>query len=194
MNVKKTKINGLLIIEPDIFYDDRGYFFESFNQKKYQEIITSKKFIQDNQSKSKKSTIRGLHYQVGKNAQGKLVRVVIGKIRDIAVDIRFGSPTFGQYIAVELSSRNFLQLWIPEGFAHGFSTLEDNTIVQYKCTAFYSSEDERGILYNDTDLSIDWGINNPIVSEKDLQNNLCKMPENPRLLSLGMNGTRNEAS
>ncbi len=174
MNVKKTKINGLLIIEPDIFYDDRGYFFESFNQKKYQEIITSKKFIQDNQSKSKKSTIRGLHYQVGKNAQGKLVRVVIGKIRDIAVDIRFGSPTFGQYIAVELSSRNFLQLWIPEGFAHGFSTLEDNTIVQYKCTAFYSSEDERGILYNDTDLSIDWGINNPIVSEKDLQNNLFK--------------------
>jgi len=174
MNVRKTKINGLLIIEPDIFYDDRGYFFESFNEKKYQEIGISKKFVQDNQSKSKKGTIRGLHYQVGKNAQGKLVRVVNGKIRDISVDIRFNSPTFGQYIAVELSSQNCLQLWIPEGFAHGFSTLEDNTIVQYKCTAFYSSKDERGILYNDPDLSIDWGIKDPIVSKKDLENTLFK--------------------
>jgi len=115
MNVRKTKIPGPLIIEPDIFYDNRGYFFESFNQKKYQEIDISIKFVQDNQTKSKKAAIRGLHYQVGKNAQGKLVRVVHGKIRDVAVDIRFNSPTFGQYIAVELSSQNCLQLWIPEG-------------------------------------------------------------------------------
>ena len=170
MKVRKTKIPGLLIIKPDIYYDERGYFFESFNEKKYQEIGINQKFVQDNQSKSKKGTIRGLHYQVGKSAQAKLVRVLSGKIIDYAVDIRFGSPTFGEYTEVELSSDNNLQFWIPEGFAHGFCVLEDNTIIFYKCTALYSKKDERGIIYNDTDISIDWKIKNPIVSKKDLNN------------------------
>jgi len=174
MKVTQTKIPGLLIIEPDVFRDERGYFFESFNQKRYQKAGLLEEFVQDNQSQSQKNTLRGLHYQVGENAQGKLVRVIHGRIRDVAVDIRFGSPTFGMHEAVELSSDNFLQLWIPKGFAHGFSAFEENTIVEYKCTGFYSSQNERGILYNDPDLSIDWKVKNPLVSEKDRNNSLFK--------------------
>ena len=174
MKANRTEIEGLLIIEPDIYYDKRGYFFESYNEKKYRELGIEEKFVQDNQSKSQKDSIRGLHYQVGENAQGKLVRVIAGRVMDYAVDIRFGSPTFGQYISVELSTENNLQFWIPEGFAHGFCVLEDETIMQYKCTAFYSKKDERGILYNDPDLAIDWKISNPIVSERDLKNKLFK--------------------
>lgn len=170
MKVIKPEIAGLMIIKPDIFTDNRGYFFESYNLEKYTEIGINKIFVQDNQSKSKKGTIRGLHYQIGKSAQAKLVSVSIGKILDIAVDIRFGSPTFGKYVGIELSSDNNLQFWIPEGFAHGFCSLEDINIVQYKCTAFYSKKDERGILYNDSDIGINWKINNPIVSKKDLNN------------------------
>ncbi len=174
MKVNKTKIEGLLIIRPYVYYDERGYFFESFNERKYREIGIKKRFVQDNQSKSQKDSIRGLHYQVGENAQGKLVRVITGRVMDYAADIRFGSPTFGQYVVVELSAENHLQFWIPEGFAHGFCVLEDDTIMQYKCTAFYSKKDERGIIYNDPDLAIDWKILNPIVSQKDLKNKLFK--------------------
>ena len=167
MKVFKTEIEGLLIIEPEIFEDDRGYFFESFNEQKYAEIGMTEKFMQDNQSCSQKGTIRGLHYQVGEFAQGKLVRVVSGRVIDYAVDIRFGSPTFGKYVAVELSVENHKQFWIPAGFAHGFEALEDNTVLQYKCTNFYSKQHERGIIYNDPEIAVDWKAQNPIVSVKD---------------------------
>ena len=169
MKVTQTDLKGLLIIEPDIFVDDRGNFFESYNQNKYKESGITEIFIQDNQSFSKKNVIRGLHYQIGENSQGKLVRVVSGKILDVAVDIRFGSPTYGKYSAVELSEDNKLQLWIPEGFAHGFSVLSNEATVSYKCTKLYSKDDERGIIFNDPDLTIDWQISSAIVSEKDLK-------------------------
>ena len=169
MKVTQTDLKGLLIIEPDIFADDRGYFFESYNQKKYEEIGIPEIFIQDNQSYSKQNVIRGLHYQVGENAQGKLVRVVSGKILDVAVDIRFGSPTFGKYIAIDLSAEDFRQFWIPAGFAHGFSVLSDEAIVCYQCTNLYSQKNERGIIFNDPDLNIDWKIENPKVSDRDKQ-------------------------
>lgn len=168
MEVKKTNFEGLLIIIPDVYTDDRGCFFESYNYDKYKKIGIKEKFVQDNQSVSNKNVIRGLHYQLPPFAQGKLVRVIKGKILDVAVDIRFGSPTFGKYFSIELSGGNYLQLWIPKGFAHGFSTLEDNTIVQYKCTDFYSPAHERGIIFDDENLDINWKITDPIVSPKDL--------------------------
>lgn len=174
MNIIKPYIKGLLVIEPDIFEDERGYFFESFNEKKYAEIGILEKFVQDNQSFSKKGTIRGLHYQVGDFSQGKLVRVVSGSVIDYAVDIRFGSPTFGKYIEIELSSKNQKQMWIPIGFAHGFEAIEDNTILEYKCTSFYSKEHERSIIYNDSIINIQWKEQNPIVSKKDLKSNYFK--------------------
>lgn len=171
MKVTKNKIEGLLIIEPDIFNDDRGYFFESFNKQKYAEIGITNKFVQDNQSISHKNVIRGLHYQIPPYAQDKLVRVVNGKALDVAVDIREGSPTYGEYFSIELSGENNLQIWIPKGFAHGFASLEDNTILQYKCTNFYSPEHERGIVYNDKVLDIKWDIDSPVISNKDLELN-----------------------
>ena len=171
MKVTKNKIEGLLIIEPDIFNDDRGYFFESFNDQKYAEIGITNKFVQDNQSISHKNVIRGLHYQIPPYAQDKLVRVVNGKALDVAVDIREGSPTYGEYFSIELSGENNLQIWIPKGFAHGFASLEDNTILQYKCTNFYSPEHERGIVYNDKVLDIKWDIDSPVISNKDLELN-----------------------
>ncbi len=170
MKITKTKIEGLLIIEPDIYNDARGYFFESFNVQKYKDIGITDKFVQDNQSSSTKGTIRGLHYQVGQFAQGKLVRVVAGKAIDYAVDIRFGSQTFGKYAAVELSAENQKQFWIPVGFAHGFETLENNTILQYKCTSYYSKQNERGIIYNDPNIGINWKSETKLVSEKDKAN------------------------
>ena len=168
MEVKKTNFEGLLIIIADVYTDDRGCFFESYNLEKYKKIGIKENFVQDNQSISNKNVIRGLHYQIPPYAQGKLVRVIRGKILDVAVDIRFGSQTFGKYYSIELSGENFLQLWIPKGFAHGFSTLEDNTIVQYKCTNFYSPAHERGIIFDDENLDINWKITDPIVSQKDL--------------------------
>ena len=131
-------------------------------------------FVQDNISKSKKGTIRGLHYQIGEKAQGKLCKVIYGKVLDVAVDIRFGSPTFGKYFSSELSEENHTQLWIPPGFAHGFSVLSDEAIFSYKCTALYSKEHERAIIFNDPDLNIDWKVKNPIVSEKDFKAPLIK--------------------
>lgn len=170
MEFEKTFIDGLIIVKPDIFGDGRGYFFESFNKKKYSAGGIDFDFMQDNISRSVKGTVRGLHYQVGENAQGKLCQVLAGKVLDVAVDIRFGSPTFGSYFSVELSDENKHQLWIPPGFAHGFSVLSEYAIFMYKCSAFYSSKDERGIMYNDSDLNIDWKVENPLLSEKDLRN------------------------
>ena len=168
MNIIKNEIEGILVIEPDFFPDKRGFFLESYNKKKYDDAGLKFNFVQDNISKSQKGTIRGLHYQVGNNAQGKLCQVITGAVLDVAVDIRFASPTFGKYFSVELTSDNHKQVWIPTGFAHGFSVLEDDTIFSYKCTAFYNKRDERSILFNDEDLNIDWKVDKPNVSEKDL--------------------------
>ena len=164
-----------MLIKPDVFTDERGYFFESFNQKKYFEAGLNLNFVQDNISKSVKGTIRGLHYQVGKFAQGKLCSAVFGKVLDVAVDIRFGSPTFGKYYSVELSEENKFQLWIPTGFAHGFSVLSDVAVFSYKCTAPYDKQSERSILLNDADLNIDWKVKDRIISFKDLSANPFKL-------------------
>lgn len=168
MKFIETDLKGLLIIEPDVYPDSRGYFFESYSLQKYKANETTMDFIQDNISKSKKGTIRGLHYQVAKNSQGKLCQVILGTVLDVAVDIRFNSPTFGKYFSIELSDQNHKQLWIPPGFAHGFSVLSDEVIFHYKCTAYYSKTDERSIRYDDPQLNIDWKIENPVVSEKDI--------------------------
>ena len=169
MKVSKTNIQGLLLIEPDLFNDGRGYFFESYNKEKYTEIGLDINFVQDNISQSKKGTVRGLHYQVGDKAQGKLCQVISGKVLDVAVDIRFGSPTFGKHYAHVLNSEKKMQIWIPAGLAHGFSVLSDEAIFSYKCTNYYSKDHERAILYNDSELNIDWQVENPVVSEKDLK-------------------------
>jgi dTDP-4-dehydrorhamnose 3,5-epimerase len=167
MKIIENEIKGLLIFSPDIFGDERGYFFESFSLKRYEQAGINFDFVQDNISKSKKGTVRGLHYQIGKDVQGKLCQVIKGKVLDVAVDIRFNSPTFGNYYSIELSEDNHTQFWMPPGFAHGFSVLSDEAIFHYKCTEYYSKENERSILYNDSDLKIDWKVEKPIVSEKD---------------------------
>ena len=168
MKIIKTELDGVLIIEPDVFPDSRGFFFESYSEKKYSENGFDYKFVQDNISKSVKGTIRGLHYQVSEFAQGKLCQVILGKVYDVAVDVRFGSPTFGKYFGVELSGENHLQYWLPPGFAHGFSVLSDEAIFMYKCTNYYSKKDERAILFNDEEIGIDWKVETPIISPKDL--------------------------
>jgi len=168
MKVIKTKITGLVIIEPDVFQDERGYFFESWNQKKFNESVTQVNFVQDNQSCSLKGALRGLHFQNPPHDQGKLVRVISGSILDVAVDIRKKSSTYGQYVSVELTAENKNMFYIPPGFAHGFLALEDNTIMSYKCTNDYNKESEGSLLWNDKNLNINWGIENPIISEKDL--------------------------
>ena len=162
-----TPIKDLFIIEPDLFKDARGYFYESYSELKYKNLGLNYKFIQDNISKSSFGTIRGLHYQIGNNAQGKLCQVLSGAVLDVAVDIRHGSPTYGKYFSIELSSENNKQLWIPPGFAHGFSVLSEFAIFSYKCTNYYSKQDERCILFNDIDLGINWEVKNPIISDKD---------------------------
>jgi dTDP-4-dehydrorhamnose 3,5-epimerase len=167
MKVTKTAIEGLLILEPRVFQDDRGLFFESFNDQLFTEAAGPIQFVQDNQSVSKKGVLRGLHFQTNPHAQGKLVRVAKGTVIDVAVDIRKDSPTYGQHVAVELSATNNKQFWIPAGFAHGFVALEDDTIFCYKCTDYYAPECEGSLLWNDEVLNIDWGINDPIISEKD---------------------------
>lgn len=169
MEVLKTSIDGLLIIKPDIYFDTRGHFFEQYNKIKYKDIGLVYEFVQDNCSYSRYGTIRGLHYQVGDSVQGKLASVLYGKVLDVAVDIRFGSPTFGEYIAVELTSKNNLQFWIPPGFAHGLSILSKTAVFSYKCTAYYSKDNERSILFNDPDLAIDWQVTTSNVSQKDLK-------------------------
>lgn len=169
MKTNKTNIDGVLIIQPDVFKDDRGYFFESYSLKKFKDSNLDLSFVQDNISKSKKGTVRGLHYQVGKSAQGKLCQVISGTVLDVAVDIRFGSPTFGKYVSEILSGDNHYQIWIPPGFAHGFAVLSDEAIFHYKCTSYYNKTDERAILYNDPEININWQVEIPIVSVKDLK-------------------------
>ena len=172
MKVVKTPIEGLLIVEPRVFKDNRGYFFESYNKRLYEANGIKDDFVQDNQSFSSYGVIRGLHYQLNPFAQSKLVRVLQGKIFDVAVDLRKGSKTFGKWFGVELSAENFRQLYIPRGFAHGFSVLSETAIVFYKCDNFYAPDYERGIIYNDSFLNIDWKIpaGKEIISEKDMKN------------------------
>jgi len=169
LEIINSQLNGVLLIKPDVFKDARGYFFESFSHLKYEQYGINFLFVQDNISKSSKNTIRGLHYQVGEYAQGKLCQVIKGKVLDVAIDIRFNSPTFGNHFSAELTEENHFQIWIPPGFAHGFAVLEDDTIFHYKCTNYYDKNSERAIIYNDSDLNINWNIKNPIVSEKDLK-------------------------
>ena len=163
----ETGFEGLVLTAPKVFPDDRGFFFESFHIDKYASVGISEYFVQDNISKSCINTLRGLHFQVGEKAQGKLCQVIKGSVLDVVVDLRVGSPTFSKYYSVVLSEQNHYQLYIPVGFAHGFSVLSDDTIFHYKCTNVYSKVDERALLYNDSEIGIDWQNPNPIVSEKD---------------------------
>lgn len=179
MPFTETPLKGLLIYEPVVFEDARGFFYEAFNEKIFAREGITRPFVQDNQSHSTYGVIRGLHYQLAPHAQSKLVRVLNGRIWDVAVDIRKGSPTYGQHFAIELSSENKKQLYIPRGFAHGFSVLSETADVLYKCDEFYHKESEAGIIYNDPVLQIDWKIppGNELVSDKDLHNPLfadCK--------------------
>ena len=169
MNFIETKIKDLFIIEPKIWKDDRGYFYESYNKGSFEDAGIYTDFVQDNQSLSQKGTLRGLHAQAGPHAQGKLVRVIRGKVTDIAVDIRKGSKTYGDHFAIELSGENHRMLWVPPGFLHGFVTLEDDTIFTYKVSRLYNKASEFGVLWNDPDLNINWGIepDEVILSEKD---------------------------
>jgi dTDP-4-dehydrorhamnose 3,5-epimerase len=178
MNGIATAIPGLLIIEPKVFGDDRGFFFESFNQKKFDEIIDRKvEFVQDNHSRSVKNVLRGLHYQI-RQPQGKLVRVIQGSVLDVAVDIRRNSPTFGHHVAIELSAENKRMFWVPEGFAHGFVVLSDSAEFLYKTTDYWAPEFERSIAWNDPALAIDWCIQGaPTLSAKDQQAKLLSEAE-----------------
>jgi dTDP-4-dehydrorhamnose 3,5-epimerase len=167
MNFIETPINDLFVIQPKVFEDERGYFFESFTSRSFESQGIDINFVQDNQSLSQKGVLRGLHFQAPPFAQGKLVRVIKGSVLDVVVDIRRNSPSFGKQFSIELNEKNKTMLWIPIGFAHGFSTLENNTIFSYKCTNYYNKESEGCLLWCDKQLNIDWKINNPVLSEKD---------------------------
>lgn len=167
MKIIKTPIPGLLEIEPAIFGDDRGYFYESYNKDAFYQVGITADFVQDNQSLSSKGVLRGLHFQNPPHVQGKLVRVISGAVLDVALDIRVGSPTYGQHYSVELTGENKKMFWIPPGFAHGFLTLENDTIFAYKCTALYNKASEGAVLWNDPQLNINWNIDAPLVSAKD---------------------------
>ena len=168
MEVKKTKINGVFLIKPHVFKDNRGHFFESFNSKKFNEATgLDVQFVQDNQSLSCKNVLRGLHFQYPPFAQAKLVSVIKGEVLDVVVDIRKSSDTYGEHIAAHLSEENHHQLYIPEGMAHGFLTLKDDTIFSYKCSNYFHKNSEDGIIWNDRNLNIDWKIKKPLVSKKD---------------------------
>ncbi len=174
MELITTKIKDLLIIKPRVFEDARGYFFESYNEAAFKTNGIDVSFVQDNQSLSNTGVLRGLHFQAPPFDQGKLVRVINGAVLDIAVDIRKNSPTYGEYVSIELTEENKTMFYIPSGFAHGFVTLKDNTIFSYKCTQLYNKASEGTILWNDTDLNINWNISNPILSDKDLLGTLFK--------------------
>tara|TARA_B100001758_G_scaffold224454_1_gene215834 strand:+ start:11162 stop:11704 length:543 start_codon:yes stop_codon:yes gene_type:complete len=174
MEINNTPIEGLLVIKPRIFKDERGEFFESWSKRSYEEFGLGLDFVQDNQSLSNKGVLRGLHFQNPPFAQGKLVRVIKGSVLDVAVDIRKQSSTYGQYYSLILSEANKTIFWIPPGFAHGFVALEDDTIFSYKCTAIYNKESEGSIIWNDPHIAINWGIDNPLVSEKDMQSSHFK--------------------
>lgn len=175
-NFIETKIKDLYIIEPNIFEDNRGYFMESYNKKDFKEAGLDMKFVQDNESKSKKGVLRGMHFQIN-NTQGKLVRVTKGEVYDVAVDLRKNYPTFGMWEGVLLSDKNKRQFYIPEGFAHGFLVLSDEVIFNYKCTSYYEPENERGLLWNDKDVNIEWPLDNIeeiILSDKDRKQSTLK--------------------
>lgn len=176
MEIIKTPIQDLLIIKPRVFEDARGFFCETYNASKYAEAGINTKFVQDNQSKSSYGVIRGLHYQLNPNSQSKLVSVAVGSVWDVAVDLRASSPTFGQWYGIELTAENHLSFLVPQGFAHGFSVLSETAIFTYKCDDFYSPTLERGIMYNDPTLAIDWKIpaEKAIISDKDLKHPLLK--------------------
>jgi len=167
MEIKEIYLKGILIVNPRVFEDNRGYFFESYNFHDFSKYGITDCFVQDNQSMSDKNVLRGLHFQKEPFAQGKLVRVLQGAVLDVVVDIRKDSPTYGKHFKIVLSEINKIMLWIPPGFAHGFLTLENKTVFFYKCSQFYNKESESSILWNDPKLAIDWGIQSPIVSEKD---------------------------
>lgn len=169
MNVIKTDIEGLVIIEPRLFKDARGYFFESFSEREFAEKVAPVKFVQDNESRSSYGVLRGLHFQKPPYAQAKLVRVVKGRVLDVAVDLRKGAPTYGKYVAVELSEDNHLQFFLPRGFAHGFCVLSDEVVFQYKCDNYYAPQSEGAVIWNDPDLGIDWRIpqEDVVLSDKD---------------------------
>lgn len=169
MEIIETKLKGVMVIKPRVFEDARGYFLESYNRNVFAEAGLNMDFVQDNQSLSQKGVLRGLHFQNQPHAQGKLVRVITGAVLDVAVDIRKNSSTYGQWFGLELTEKNKWMMYIPEGFAHGFATLADNTIFSYKCTNFYNKASEDCILWNDPDLAIDWQLTEPLLSEKDLQ-------------------------
>lgn len=181
MNVIQTEINGVVIIEPRVFGDSRGYFFESFSEKNFKEQVADVDFVQDNQSKSCYGVVRGLHFQKPPHAQAKLVRVVKGRVLDVAVDLRKGSPTYGKHVAVELTEDNHRQFFIPRGFAHGFAVLSEEAIFQYKCDNYYAPQSEGAVAWNDPDLGIDWGVplEKAILSEKDMKHPRLKDIDSP---------------
>jgi dTDP-4-dehydrorhamnose 3,5-epimerase len=166
MKVVETKLPGVILLEPDVFGDDRGFFLETWNQKRYEDIGIRELFVQDNVSFSRKGILRGLHFQ-NPRSQGKLVQVLSGEVMDVAVDIRVGSPTFGQWIGEVLSGKNHRQMYIPPGFAHGYCVTSETALFSYKCTDFYNPATERGIIWNDPDLNIDWPVQEPLLSSKD---------------------------
>ena len=168
MEVVETKLKGVVVLKPKVFEDERGHFFESYNENLFKQAGLSLHFVQDNQSLSQKGVLRGLHFQNPPYAQGKLVRVIKGSVFDVAVDIRKGSPTYGQWFGQELTEQNKWMMYIPEGFAHGFATLQNDTIFAYTCTNFYNKASEDCLLWNDPDINISWGLSNPLLSEKDL--------------------------
>lgn len=168
MKITRTKISDLIVLEPKVFQDARGYFFESFNEKFWsEELGFVPKFVQDNESLSSKGVLRGIHFQTPPFEQAKLVRVIRGSVLDVAIDLRKGSPTYGMHEKVILTGENKKQFYVPAGFGHGFLTLENDTVFSYKCTNFYNAQSEDGILWNDADLDIDWNVNNPLISDKD---------------------------
>ena len=167
MQVIQTNLSGLIVIQPKVFEDTRGYFFESYNKALFHKHNMADEFVQDNESLSQKGVLRGLHFQNPPYAQAKLVRVITGAVLDVAVDIRKKSPTYGRHFSEELSSKNKKMMYVPAGFAHGFLVLDDNTIFSYKCSGAYNKDAEGGILWCDEELGINWGIKNPILSEKD---------------------------
>ena len=179
MEIEEKEIKGLIEIFPKVFGDQRGFFLETFNASRYNDILRNIQFVQDNFSSSNKGVLRGLHFQNPPYSQGKLVQVITGLALDVAVDLRRNSETYGQHVKVLLSSEKRNQFWIPEGFAHGFIALEDNTIFSYKCTNYYNPQSEVTILWNDRNLNIDWQIDNPIISPKDKEGVLFKDFDTP---------------
>jgi len=166
MKINTTSIEGLLILEPDVFRDERGFFLETFHEQKYEELGIESNFVQDNLSLSSRGILRGLHFQYRK-PQAKLVQVLLGEVYDVAVDIRRGSPTFGKYFGIMLSQDNLYQMFIPEGFAHGYCVVSETALFAYKCSEFYSPAYEGGLLWSDPDIGIEWPISDPLLSQKD---------------------------